>query len=137
MTSSIAFLDKKEQIAFIAEPITEGYSISVTMEGKPQSCIIPLYPNRKKGDAVIVKYVVDDDKTFHCAEKTMSFMWGVVGPHIYENRKITLRMEAGTFFYELPEPFTHTMVPFFDGPLDGSTYKIYVHKGEKKVKKMA
>lgn len=137
MSSSVCFLDKKENIAFRAEPTAEGYSISVVMEGKPQSRIIPLYPNRIKGDAVIVKYVVDDHKTFHCAENTMAFMWGVMGPHIYENRKITLHLEAGTFLYELPEPFTHTMAPLFDGALDGSTYKIYMHKGEKKVKKMA
>ena len=137
MTASVSFLDKKEQIAFMAEPTAEGYSISVTMEGKQQSRVIPLYPNKKKGGEVVVKYVADDDKTFHIAENTMSFMWGTMGPHIYENRKITLHLDAGTFLYELPEPFTHNMVPLFDGALDGSIYKIYVHKGEKKVKKMA
>jgi hypothetical protein len=136
MPSSVAFHDKKEHIAFSAEPTAEGYAISVVMEGKPQSRIIPLYPNRKAGDGVIVKYVADDDKTFHVTTNTMAFMWGVVGPHIYENRKITLHLDTGTFLYELPEPFTHTMAPLFDGPLDGSTYKIYMHKGEKKVKKM-
>ena len=135
MTVSVSFIDKKEQIAFRVEPTAEGYSISVTMEGKPQSRVIPLHPNRKAG-VVIVKYVVDDDKTFHVTTNTMTFMWGVLGPHIYENRKITLHLDACTFLYELPEPFTHTMVPLFDGALDGSTYKIYMHKGEKKVKKI-
>jgi hypothetical protein len=137
MAVSVSFLDKKEQIAFRAEPTSEGYSISVTMEGRNESRVIPLYPNKKKGDEVVVKYVADDYKTFHVAENTMSFMWGTMGPHIYENRKITLHLDAGAFLYELPEPFTHAMVPFFDGALDGSIYKIYMHKGEKKVKKVA
>ena len=132
MPTSISFVDKKEHISFTVD----GQSIFVVIQGKPETRLILLYPNKKEGDALVVKYVRDGPQTFHIPDKTMAFMWGVVGPHIYENRKISLDLDASTFLYELPEPFTHKMVRLFDGALDESIYKIYTHKGEKKVKKI-
>lgn len=114
-------------------PTDDHYTVTVVMEGMPDT---RLFVSANK----ILHYVKDGELKFNFDTEKLVMTWGVVGT-FYDNRRITVDIEAGTLLCEpwgyAPAPKYHDYTPLLTHDLKANpspSYKLYKHKGELKAK---